>query len=98
MFANMLSKSKSKVVVSFVTAILAGSLIVSNAAAQTLETVKSRGKVVIGIQSDNPPYGFLDSQGRNDGYDADVAKLFADYLGVPADFFIVTNPNRIAAL
>ena len=69
-----------------------------NASAQTLEAVKARGKVLIGIQGDNPPFGFLDSQGKNDGYDADVGKLFASELKVPVEFVVVTNQNRIAAL
>lgn len=70
----------------------------ASAAAQTLETVKERGKIIVGIQGDNPPYGFLDSQGQNDGYDAEVARLVGEYVGVPVEFQIVTNQNRIAAL
>jgi len=68
------------------------------AAAQTLDAVKERGKIIVGIQGDNPPYGFLDSQGQNDGYDAGVARLLGEYLGLPVEFNIVTNQNRIAAL
>ena len=69
-----------------------------NASAQTLDAVKARGKVIIGIQGDNPPFGFLDSQGKNDGYDADVGKLFGGELKLPVEFVVVTNQNRIAAL
>ncbi|WP_120497384.1 transporter substrate-binding domain-containing protein [Kiloniella sp. EL199] len=66
--------------------------------ADTLDNIKERGKVVIGIQGDNPPFGFLDSTGKNDGYDADLSKLFAKHLGVDLELVIVTNQNRIAAL
>jgi polar amino acid transport system substrate-binding protein len=66
--------------------------------ADTLDNIKSRGKVVIGIQGDNPPFGFLDSTGKNDGYDADLSKLFAKHLGVDLELVIVTNQNRIAGL
>ncbi|WP_180899688.1 transporter substrate-binding domain-containing protein [Martelella soudanensis] len=68
------------------------------ATAQTLENIESRGKVIVGIQGDNPPYGFLDSQGRNDGYDAGVATLLGEFINEPVELMIVTNQNRIAAL
>lgn len=90
--------NKMKLAAALVVGLAAGMSTTSTAMAQTLEAVKDRGKVVVGIQGDNPPYGFLNSQGQNDGYDADVAKLFGEHLGVPVEFFIVTNPNRIAAL
>jgi polar amino acid transport system substrate-binding protein len=66
--------------------------------AQTLEAVKARGKVIIGVQGDNVPFGFLDSTGKNAGYDVDIGTLFGQYLGVPVEFQVVTNQNRIAAL
>lgn len=68
------------------------------ASAQTLESIEGRGKLIVGIQGDNPPYGFLDSQGQNDGYDAAVARLLGEFLGQPVEFNVVTNQNRIAAL
>ncbi|MGY0398596.1 MAG: transporter substrate-binding domain-containing protein [Ostreibacterium sp.] len=71
---------------------------VGTAMADTLDNIKSRDKIVIGIQGDNPPFGFLDSTGKNDGYDADLSKLFAKKLGVNLQLVIVTNQNRIAAL
>lgn len=79
-------------------AAMVGALGVSAAVAGTLENIKERGKVVIGIQGDNPPFGFLDTSGKNDGYDADLSKLFAEHLGVELELVIVTNQNRIAAL
>lgn len=68
------------------------------AVADTLDNIMERGKVVIGIQGDNPPFGFLDSTGTNDGYDAALSSLFAEHLGVELELVIVTNQNRIAAL
>ncbi|TGD61429.1 transporter substrate-binding domain-containing protein [Tabrizicola sp. WMC-M-20] len=79
-------------------AAMIGVLGVGAAMADTLDNIKARGKVVIGIQGDNPPFGFLDSTGKNDGYDADLAALFAKSLGVELELVIVTNQNRIAAL
>ena len=66
--------------------------------AQTLEAVKARGKVIIGVQGDNPPFGFLDSTGKNTGYDVEIGALFGQFLGLPVEFQVVTNQNRIAGL
>lgn len=79
-------------------AAMSGVLGTGMAMAGTLDNIMSRGKVVIGIQGDNPPFGFLDSTGKNDGYDAELSALFAEHLGVELELVIVTNQNRIAAL
>lgn len=68
------------------------------AAADTVAEVKKRGKIIIGIQGDNPPFGFVNSQGVQDGYDADVGRLFAAHLGVQAEFMPLAVANRIPAL
>ncbi len=83
---------------SMATLAMLGLLGTSPANADTLDNVKARGKIIIGIQGDNPPFGFLDSTGKNDGYDADLARLFAKHLGVDLELVVVTNQNRIAAL
>lgn len=80
------------------TAAMIGVLGAGAAVADTLDNIKERGKVIIGIQGDNPPFGFLDSTGQNDGYDAKLSALFAEHLGVELELVIVTNQNRIAAL
>src|SRR6266436_4626530 len=43
--------------------------------------IKSKGKVVIGIQGDNPPWGFVNSSGKQEGLDAEIGELYAKYLG-----------------
>ncbi|MEK1892120.1 MAG: transporter substrate-binding domain-containing protein, partial [Rhizobium sp.] len=53
-----------------------------SAQAATVEEVKAKGKIVVGIQGDNAPWGFVNSSGVQDGFDADIAKLFAKELGV----------------
>ena len=78
-------------------ALLAG-LAVSSAMAQTTEEIKARGSINIGMLVDFPPFGILDVQGKPDGYDADVAKLLAEDLGVTANIVPVTGPNRIPYL
>lgn len=68
------------------------------AQAADLEAVKSAGAVKVGMLVDFPPFGIQDVSGKPDGYDADVAKALADYLGVQAQIVPVTGPNRIPYL
>jgi polar amino acid transport system substrate-binding protein len=60
--------------------------------------IKSKGKVVIGIQGDNPPWGFVNSSGKQEGLDADIGELYGKYLGVPVEFVPLEVANRIPAL
>lgn len=71
---------------------------VSSGVAQTLETIQSRGKVLIAIDTAVPPYGMLDANMQPEGYDVDMAKLVAKDLGVELEIVPVTGPNRIAYL
>lgn len=87
-----------RTVLAAIAGVLALGMVASEVAAQTLDAIRERGKIIVGIQGDNPPFGFLDTSGMNDGYDADLARLFAESLGVDIEFTIVTNQNRIAAL
>ena len=68
------------------------------ATAQTPDALKTAGKVRIGMLVDFPPYGILNENNEPDGYDADVAKLFAERLGVPIEIVQLTGPNRIPNL
>jgi polar amino acid transport system substrate-binding protein len=68
------------------------------ASAITPAEIKSKGKVVIGIQGDNPPWGFVNSSGKQEGLDADVGELFGKYLGVGVEFVPLEVANRIPAL
>ncbi|MBC9245305.1 transporter substrate-binding domain-containing protein [Paracoccus sp. 11-3] len=68
------------------------------ALAADLEAIESAGTVKVGMLVDFPPFGILDASGQPDGYDADVAKALAEYLGVEAQIVPVTGPNRIPYL
>ncbi|QRM52892.1 transporter substrate-binding domain-containing protein (plasmid) [Rhizobium sp. BG6] len=68
------------------------------AAAITPDEIKARGKLIVGIQGDNPPWGFVTSAGKQDGLDADIATLFGKELGVPVEFVPLEVNNRIPAL
>lgn len=73
-------------------------LLAAAASAQTVAEIKAKGKLVVGIQGDNPPWGFVNSQGKQEGFDADIAELFGKELGVPVEFTPLAVANRIPAL
>jgi len=79
-------------------AALAMGTAISGANAQTVEEIKSRGTVNIGMLVDFAPFGVINEKGEPDGYDADVAKLLAEDLGVKVNIVPVTGPNRIPYL
>jgi len=79
--------------------VTAALFITPTASAGTIEDIKAKGKIVIGIQAANPPWGFVDaSTGNADGIDADMGKAFAKELGVKAEFVGLEVANRIPAL
>ncbi|MDE1569698.1 transporter substrate-binding domain-containing protein [Aquabacter sediminis] len=83
-----------------VAALAAGALSLANgpAAAQSLDDIISKKKLSVGMLVDLPPFGLLNTEGKPEGYDADVAKLMGKYLGVEVDIVPVTGPNRIPYL
>ena len=71
------------------------------AAEPTLETIKKRGKIIVGVKTDFPPFGYVDSAGKNLGFDVDVAYEFAKALfndPNKVEFVAVTSGNRIPFL
>jgi polar amino acid transport system substrate-binding protein len=70
----------------------------STASAQSFEELKSKGKIVIGIQGENPPWGFVDENNQSAGFDADFARLLGEEIGVPVEFTRVAVANRIPTL
>jgi len=68
------------------------------ASAQTLDDIKKRGVINIGTLVDYPPFGLLDSSGQPVGYDPDLARKFADSIGVKLNLVPVTSANRIQYL
>ncbi|MEJ6689985.1 MAG: transporter substrate-binding domain-containing protein [Paracoccaceae bacterium] len=70
----------------------------SFAVAQTISEIKEKGSISIGMLVDFPPLGFINADNVPDGYDADVAKLLAEKMGVELNIVQVTGPNRIPYL
>jgi ABC-type amino acid transport substrate-binding protein len=70
-------------------------------AAGTLQDVKARGKLIVGVKTDFPPLGFLDKRGVHKGFEIDIAKGVSKELFGNEDavhFVSVTTENRIPFL
>ncbi|MBA3325856.1 MAG: transporter substrate-binding domain-containing protein [Rhodobacteraceae bacterium] len=68
------------------------------AAAQTVDEIISRGKLIVAVDTTTPPYGFLDDKLEPTGFDIEVAQKMSEVLKVPVEFVTVTSPGRIPAL
>ncbi|MGI6686555.1 MAG: cysteine ABC transporter substrate-binding protein [Bacillota bacterium] len=67
----------------------------------SLAEIKERGVIRIGVFSDKPPFGFVDANGKNQGFDVYIAKRFAkDLLGDESkvEFVLVDAASRVAYL
>jgi polar amino acid transport system substrate-binding protein len=80
-------------------AIVAGSA--SLQAAGELDKIKAAGKIRIAVFSDKPPFGYVDENGVNQGYDVYLAhRLAEDLLGAAdkVEFVLVEAASRIEVL
>lgn len=68
------------------------------AAADTLDDVKTAGKLRVAIDLGLPPFGMMDQNQQPTGSDIDAAKLLAKALGVELEVVRTTTPNRIPFL
>ncbi len=69
--------------------------------AGTLQDIKERGQLIVGVKTDSPPFGFLGKKGLNKGFDIDIAKaLSKEIFGneEAIQFVAVTSENRIGFL
>ncbi|MGU3398489.1 transporter substrate-binding domain-containing protein [Brucellaceae bacterium D45D] len=89
---------RSTIAFAFATSMLVSALSVSATEAATPDEIKAKGVAVIGVQMDQFPWGFIDENGQNGGFDIDVANLIAKELGVKIKFERVTGQNRIPLL
>ena len=88
-----------------IAAVLAGLMIVSMAACakkpaadtSDLSYVQQKGTLVVGI-TDFEPMDYQDGTGEWIGFDADMAKAFAESLGVKAEFVEIDWDNKIMEL
>lgn len=57
---------------------LTGVSFTAGAQESTLDKVLKRGKVIVGVSSEAPPFGFIDENGELVGFDIDIAKAIAN--------------------
>lgn len=69
----------------------------AQASASDLEYVKGKGTLVVGI-TDFEPMDYKDESGAWIGFDADMAKAFAESLGVSVEFVEIDWDNKILEL
>jgi len=69
--------------------------------ADLLDTIKQRGKLIVGVKNDYKPFGSLDAQGRLEGFEIDLARAVAKHLLGSEDaleMIPVVASNRIELL
>ena len=81
------------------TASLTGLWFVQPAAADLLDDVKARGRLVVGVSDTTPPFSFKKpGDSTVIGYDLDVVHAVAKRLGVPVETVSVSSAERIPML
>ena len=69
----------------------------ANTEGSDLDYVRGNGKLVVGI-TDFEPMDYKDADGNWIGFDADMAKAFADSLGVDVEFVEIDWDNKVLEL
>ena len=70
----------------------------SNAGGDSLARIKAAGVIRIGVFGDKPPFGYLDTNGKSQGFDVEIARNMAqDLLGSPdkVEFVLTEAANRV---
>lgn len=72
-----------------------------NTQVNSLETIQKNGVIRVGVFADNPPFGYVDSQGQHQGFDIALAKKVAhDLLGDEnkIEYVVTEAANRVEFL
>lgn len=73
----------------------------TQSSASSIEAIKNKSVIKIGVFSDKPPFGYVDANGENQGFDVYIAKQFAkDFLGdeTKVEFVLVEAASRVEYL
>jgi len=65
---------------------------------RTLDEIKESGKIVIGVFSDKNPFGYVDENGKYQGYDVYFAERLAANLGVEIEYVSTEPASRVEYL
>jgi polar amino acid transport system substrate-binding protein len=88
---------KKSIVIALILCLLLGLAACSKAPQTDSEAVKASGKLVVGI-TDFEPMDYQDADGNWIGFDADLAVLFAESLGVKVEFVEIDWDNKVMEL
>jgi polar amino acid transport system substrate-binding protein len=75
-----------------------GLLTPASSPADTLRDIRTRGKLVVGVKADFPPWGFRSENGELVGMEIDMAKDVAQRLSVKLELVPVLSSNRMQFL
>ena len=82
--------------------LLALALLAGAAAAEApggrLQRIEERGRLIVGVKADYPPWGMVAPDGSIVGLEADLARDAAERLGVELELVPVTAGNRLQRL
>lgn len=67
----------------------------STASFRSLDEIKESGKIVIGVFSDKAPFGYVDENGKYQGYDVYFAERIAKDLGVNVEYVSTDPASRV---
>lgn len=70
----------------------------ANAKARSLDEIKKSGKIRIAVFSDKAPFGYVDKDGKYQGYDVYFAERLAKDLGVKPEYTSVDPAARVDVL
>ncbi len=65
---------------------------------RTLDEIKESGKIVIGVFSDKNPFGYVDENGKYQGYDVYFAERIGQDLGVEIEYVSTEPASRVEYL
>ena len=70
----------------------------SNVTARTLDEIKKSGELKVAVFSDKAPFGYIDKEGKNAGYDVYFAERLGKDLGVKVKYTSVDPAARVDVL
>ncbi|WP_324825526.1 cysteine ABC transporter substrate-binding protein [Sinanaerobacter sp. ZZT-01] len=70
----------------------------NNQTARTLDEIKESGKITIGVFSDKAPFGYVDENGKYQGYDVYFANRIGQDLNVDVEYVSLEPASRVEYL
>ena len=67
----------------------------TTAKARTVQEIKDSGVIRIGVFTDKAPFGYIDENGKNQGYDVYFTDRLAKDLGVKVEYISLDPASRV---